>query len=205
VGGDYFDYFARGNGVVDIVIADVTGHSIGAALMAAEVRTVLHAEVPFYTLTSDIMREISAVLYDDLNQAGLYLTLAYVKYDTVSRLLTCSSAGHPPLLLSGSAESSCRLLDPDGLILGVRKEVAFEEKRVQLESGDVVFLYTDGIVEAQTKDGEMFGVERLCRILRTSRGRHPKELVEAVRCGLAEFTGGAAVEDDVTMVAMAVQ
>lgn len=204
VGGDYYDFYKRDNGVVDLVIADVSGHNIGAALMTAEARSVLRAQIHLFNGTADILASLNENLYEDLNQAGLFITLFYVKYDTTNYTLTYSNAGHVPPLLSSGSEVACRELDTEGLILGVRKEVAFEEKQLRMQPGDVLILYTDGITEARNGEGEEFGLARLCAILSTHNAEPPQEIVNAVLAEVAAFTGSAAMEDDVTMIVMKV-
>ena len=204
VGGDYYDFYRREGDVLDLVIADVSGHNIGAALMAAEVRSVLHAEVHSFCNTGEILSALNEILFEDLSQAGLCITLAYLKFDAPTRTLTYSNAGHPPALLSRSSRTPCQELDAEGLILGVKKEVFFEEKRIQLQSGDLVLLYTDGITEAENDAGELFGSARLCDILRAMHAFRPGEIIDAVRLKVAQFTGSNTMVDDVTMVVMKV-
>lgn len=205
VGGDYYDYYRRDNGVVDLVVADVSGHSIGAALMTAEVRSVLHAEVHSFGSAGAILGALNDILYDDLNQAGLYLTLFYVKYDTQTRILTYANAGHVPPLLSRGNEAACRELDAEGLLIGVRKGVAFEEGEIQLQTGDLLILYTDGVTEAQNESGDMFGRGRLCDIMHAMQQEPPRAIIDAVLREVAAFTGSTVQEDDVTMVVMTVE
>lgn len=204
VGGDYYDFYRREGDVLDLVIADVSGHNIGAALMAAEVRSVLHAEVHSFSNTGEILSALNEILFEDLSQAGLCITLAYLKFDAPTRTLTYSNAGHPPALLSRSSRTPCQELDAEGLILGVKKEVFFEEKQIQLQPGDLVLLYTDGITEAENDAGELFGCARLCGILRAMHACRPGEIIDAVRLKVAQFTGSNTMEDDVTMVVMKV-
>jgi phosphoserine phosphatase RsbU/P len=204
VGGDYYDYFRRENGMVDMVVADVSGHSIGAALMTSEVRSVLRANVHLFDSSGAILAALNDILYEDLNRAGLLITSFYLKYDVATRTLTYSNAGHvPPLLLSGS-RGECLDLDAEGLILGIRKGVAFEEKRLVLEAGDLLLLYTDGISEAQDASGEMFGRDRLSGILKARREEEPDEIIDAVLREVTAFAGGQNLEDDVTMIVMKV-
>ena len=204
VGGDYYDYFPRENGVVDLVIADVSGHNIGAALMTAEARSVLHAEVHLFTNAGDILASLNRILHNDLNQAELFITLFYVKYDTVTRTLTYANAGHVPPLLISSTEKACQQLDAEGLILGVKCEVAFEEKQLRMNAGDTLIMYTDGIIEARNIAGELFGLERLCSILDAMQAESPQAIIDAVLVEVAAFTGTTTLEDDVTMIVIKV-
>jgi len=204
VGGDYYDFYRHEGEVLDLIMADVSGHSIGAALMAAEVRSVLHAEVYSFDSTGGILAALNQILYDDLNQAELCITLIYLKYHVPTRTLTFSNAGHPPALLCRSSEARCLELDAEGLILGVRREVLFEERQIRLESGDLLMLYTDGITEAQNDAGELFGSARLCAILRSMHACRPQEIIDAVSLEVARFIGTRTMVDDAAMVVMKV-
>lgn len=214
VGGDYFDYF-YGQDAIDIVIADVSGHSMGAALIMAETRSTLKAEA-LRTLhvhsdggelqneagTGEILRVLNALLYEDLNRAELFITMFYMKYNPATRRLSYANAGHNrPLLLPAGTEV-CRELDAEGIIFGVTKEIAFEEKSIVLNQGDLVLLYTDGITEAQNPVGEFFGAERLSRLLATQGPHAPQEIINKIVKELKSFCEGNSFADDVSMVVL---
>ncbi|ACM18635.1 sensor phosphatase, sensory_box and SpoIIE domain-containing [Geotalea daltonii FRC-32] len=204
VGGDYYDYYIREKGTLDLVVADVSGHSIGAALMTAEARSVLRAQFHSSPSAGKLLAYLNDVLYDDLNRAGLFITLFYVKYDPESRMLAYANAGHVSPLLLRPPEVSCRKLDAEGLIIGVREDETYEEKELQMQPGDLLVLYTDGITEAQNSAGEMFGFSRLCSIVSAISSNPPEDVVSIVLEQLAGFTGTTALEDDVTMIVMKV-
>ncbi|HTY20661.1 MAG TPA: SpoIIE family protein phosphatase, partial [Geobacteraceae bacterium] len=164
VGGDYFDFFRRGEDTVDFIIADVSGHSVGAALIMVEARSFLRAKVHSTGSAGKMLATLNELLYEDLTKAELFISMFYVKYNVEKRLLTFANAGHNHPFLYSSKERSCTELDADGLILGVRREVTFEEKSIQLQRGDILLLYTDGITEASNPAGDFFGTERLCSI-----------------------------------------
>jgi sigma-B regulation protein RsbU (phosphoserine phosphatase) len=202
VGGDYYDYFLRGDDTLDIVIADVSGHNVGAALIMAETRSVLRAHVQRTVHPGELMRLLNDVLYDDLTRSELFISMFYVSYSFKTRLLRYCNAGHNrPLLLKRKAPG-CSDLDTEGLILGVLPEVDFEEKSVRLDPGDIVLLYTDGIIEAQNATGEFFGVDRLCRTLHHLREETPEAIVSALFENLDEFLGESVPQDDITLVAL---
>lgn len=204
VGGDYYNFYKHENGVVDLVVADVSGHSIGAALMTAEVRSVLRAQIHTFSGTGDILASLNRILYDDLDQAGLFITLFYVRYDAINRILTYSNAGHVPPLHFRQSETACRKLDAEGLIIGVRKGEIFEEKKIQMQKGDILLLYTDGITEALNSADEQFGIARLCSSLNARHTESPQSIIDAIIMEVAAFTGTTAMEDDVTMIVMKV-
>lgn len=204
VGGDYYDFYKHANGVVDLIVADVSGHSFGAALMTAEARSVLRTQIHRYTGTDEVLASLNRNLHDDLDQAGLFITLIYVKYDALNRLLFYSNAGHVPPLLYRSSAAACRQLDAEGLIIGVRKNEIYEARQLQLEKGDALLLYTDGITEAMNPAGEEFGAARLSRCLMASHTESSQAIIAAIIREVRAFTGTATMEDDVTMIVMKV-
>ncbi|GFO66781.1 sodium/solute symporter serine/threonine phosphatase [Geomonas limicola] len=202
VGGDYYDFFPRGGELVDLVMADVSGHSVGAALIMVETRSVLRAQMQAIRSPSEVLGVLNNLLYDDLSRAELFITMFCGKYDTARRVLTFSNAGHTrPLLLR---EGGWQELDADGLILGVEKRVVFEEKTVQLAPGDLLFLYTDGIIENENKEGEFFGVPRLCDLLTELHHEPAEAIIEEVLARLNAFSAPRPLQDDVSMVVMKV-
>lgn len=205
VGGDYYDYYRREDGLVDLVIADVSGHSIGAALMMVEFRSVLRSSAHSFSSTGEILAFLNDQLYEDLNRSGLFITMFFIKYDPLTRTLAYSNAGHVrPLLISMDGGHCCRYLDTEGLILGVKKGVEFEEKQIQLYAGDVLLLHTDGIIESENSAGEPFGNDRLCAIVQARRSEPPQAIIDAVLRKVSLFRGEAPQEDDVTMIVMKV-
>jgi sigma-B regulation protein RsbU (phosphoserine phosphatase) len=204
VGGDYYDFFRRGETLVDMVIADVSGHSVGAALIMVETRSVLRAQVTSSSRPASLMAMLNSLLYEDLTRAELFISMFYVQYDTASRILSYASAGHNLPLLYRSGAPRCEPLDAEGLILGVKPEVDFEEKSLTLVPGDVLLLYTDGITETANADQELFGEERLCTLLRACHDESPERIMAAVLTEVAAFAGGQPAEDDISMVVLKV-
>ena len=200
VGGDYYDFFPRDDGSFDTVIADVSGHSVGAALVMTEARSVIRTQARSGGFPSAIVDSLNEILYEDLTRAELFITMFYASYRPASGILTYASAGHNPPLLYRRAEDRCLPLDAEGLILGVRPHVTFEEGEVRLAPGDILFLYTDGITESDNGSGELFGVDRLCSILGARHGEEPEALIDTVLAELAAFTRGLPPADDICMV-----
>jgi sigma-B regulation protein RsbU (phosphoserine phosphatase) len=205
VGGDYYDFFERSQTVLDMVIADVSGHSVGSALIMAEARSVLRAQVHTISSAKDILTVLNELLYDDLTAAELFITMFYLKYDTRSRLATYANAGHNPPIISRAGAENCINLDAEGMILGIKDTVAFEEKTIFLERGDILLLYTDGIIEAQNEAEELFGTERLCSLIAEHREKPPEDIIDAVMQEVAQFAGSEGVQDDISMVIMKIE
>jgi phosphoserine phosphatase RsbU/P len=183
-------------------MADVSGHSVGAALIMVETRSVLRAQMQATRSTGEILGVLNNLLYEDLTRAELFITMFCGKYDGKRGVFSYSNAGHTrPLLLRGG---SWQELDADGLILGVESQVSFEEKIVRLEPGDLLFIFTDGILEAERAPGDFFGLPRLCELLRTLQEATPEAIIDAVLTALAAFCSPAPLQDDVSMVVMKV-
>ncbi len=202
VGGDYYDYLSHDDGRLDLVIADVSGHNVGAALIMSEARTMIRSRSGQFGHPEDLLSELNQFLYEDLTKAELFITLFYLQYRPDTRIIEYASAGHSPTLLWQAAKGQCLRLDPEGLIIGVIKEFPFERDSYKLASGDVMILYTDGLIEAENAENELFGEERLIGILRENHHLQPQELinyvVDQVRC----FTGHQNFTDDVSMIVL---
>jgi len=204
VGGDYFDYFENA-GTVDVVIADVSGHSVGAALLMTEVRSTLRVEALKASAAispAEVLGDLNELLYDDLTRSESFITMLYMKYDPERRRLTYANAGHNRAILLRSRDGRPTMLDAEGLVLGALRNVDFEERTVELASGDLLLLYTDGVTEAQNAAGEFFGVERLVASLRQHKGLELEGIVKALLEDTRRFCGDRPLDDDIAMVVM---
>lgn len=200
VGGDYFDYFRRESDSVDVVIADVSGHSVGPALFMAETRSALRSQSRSSGGPSETLALMNETLYEDLYHTDHFITMFYMQYDSANRELRYANAGHPPPLLWRRSQTSCTRLDSEGLVLGVRKKVKFEENRLHLDPGDLILLYTDGVTEAESPEGEFFGAERLCQILNRNADLPSSGLIRCIIDDLKEFCRAKTFDDDITLV-----
>ncbi|MEJ2698313.1 MAG: SpoIIE family protein phosphatase [Desulfuromonadales bacterium] len=205
VGGDYYDFLPHGHEALDVVIADVSGHNVGAALIMAETRTFIQALAQNMGSTGEIMRALNGFFYEDLTRAELFITMFYLKYNAAARELSFSSAGHNlPLVWRAETKSSQRL-DAEGLILGVKRNVDFEEKKTVLHPGDLLLLYTDGVTEAENQEGRFFGEDRLCSLLEDHHDLPPQQFIDILLAEVRLFTGMQNFNDDVSLVAMKVK
>ncbi len=204
VGGDYYDFLPRSERALDLVIADVSGHNVGAALIMAETRTFIQARAQELTTASEIMGQLNEFFYDDLTRAELFITMFYLKYQADSRLLRFANAGHNHPLIWRAETAVCEHLDAEGLILGVRRNIVFEDREAHLHPGDMLLLYTDGITEAEDKEGNFFGEERLCTLLREYHDLPAEEIIDNLLEQARLFTGAQNFLDDVSLVVMKV-
>jgi len=197
VGGDFYDFLPHSGDSLGLVIADVSGKGIPAALLMAG----LQASVRSLALPGVSPAEMNGRLNELLHQSSSdsrYATLFFAVYDGPSRTLTYSNAGHlPPLLLT--ANGTVRLA-ASGLPIGALPGSSYTEGRRTMARGDLLTLYTDGIVEAVGPRGEEFGEKRLLEILERGRNGPLEEIVADVLGQVARWTGGAPPHDDVTLV-----
>ena len=205
VGGDYYDFFQHNEHSVDMLIADVSGHSVGAALIMSEVRTLLRAQANSSLNASSILQAINNQLYEDLTRAELFITMFYAKYNSATGRLTYANAGHNQPLIKRSGVSSCIKLDAEGLIIGVKKSVVFEERGIELLKGDVVLFYTDGLNEAMNPQGEMFGTERICDLLGEVQHLSAVEIISAFYTAITDFMASDTLQDDISLVVFKIQ
>ncbi|WP_027158578.1 PAS domain S-box protein [Methylobacter luteus] len=200
VGGDYFDYFIRNEDRLDMIIADVSGHSIGPALFMVEARSAIRTRATGSETPAETLSLLNKFLYEDLDNSDYFITLFYLQYDIGSQQLSFANAGHPPPLLLSPSESECRQLDADGLILGVREHVDFEEKTTTLSQGDLILLYTDGLTEAENIHGEFFGLKRVNDILIQYAQQSPQMIIEVLLEQLKQFCQTESFKDDITLM-----
>jgi len=204
VGGDYYDFIKRGRCIYDLVIADVSGHNIGSALIMAETRTFIHARLDGIKQPAAMLQALNDYFLKDLDRSELFVTMFYLQYHADRQTLTFSNAGHNSPLLWKQYQQKMTKLDAEGLIFGIKKDVSFEQKVTQLEPGDLLLLYTDGIVEAENSNHEFFGMERLEKLLRESEGQEPQEIIDRIMNQVRMFTGMRHFNDDITMLVMKV-
>ncbi len=199
-GGDYFDYLPMSDGALGIVVADVSGHGVGPALLMAEARAYLRPLAKRRAQPSSVLDEAEKLLREDLGSER-YITLCLIRLDPVTRVLTYANAGHPAAHVLDAGGSVKAVLRRTGRALGRQGSEPYGTgTELSLESGDVILLLTDGIDEAMRSDGECFGIERALDVVRTHRDRPLAELVEMLCQAAREFTAPDPQNDDLTVV-----
>lgn len=202
VGGDYYDFFLSSDNKLGVVIADVSGHNVGAALMMAAVRSTLRSEVLTQRSPAMILKNTNFVLYDDLTHAELFMTMFYAEYEARSKIFCYSNGGHNhPILLR---DRTCSFLDTDGMLIGMLATVDFEEKSLSLQPNDFIIFYTDGVVEAVNEEGKMFKVDRLCRVIEANWQCNAQQLMNKIFEELDRYTENTFRSDDITVVVLKV-
>ena len=201
VGGDYFDLLALPGGKAGILIADVSGHNVGAALMMAVSRAVLRTEIDRGDDPAEVLARANRLLEPDLARAELFVSVFFAVYDPATGVLSYANAGHNPALVRRSFGGPLEPLDAEGILFGVLGDAAFTRKQVTLREGDLVLLYTDGLTEARpVGKEEMFGEVRLGFALEAAHGRPTADIPAALLASVDAFTGGAPDDDRTAVV-----
>ena len=208
-GGDYLDFFnvptADGEGL-GIVVGDVTGHGVGAALLMASVRGFLRQRTALAGRLDQIVADVNQQMSRDTEGSGRFMSLFFLVVDRTGKGLTWVSAGHDPGILYDRAQNSFEELAGQDLVLGVESEWEFSQsKRGPLEPGQVLVLATDGIWEAHNSHGEMFGKERLRSIIAASAEQNASGILQAILQNLRGFLQQGPMEDDATLVVIKAQ
>jgi serine phosphatase RsbU (regulator of sigma subunit)/putative methionine-R-sulfoxide reductase with GAF domain len=201
VGGDFYDFMLLANGNMGVAIADVADKGVPAALFMALSRTLMRATAMSGRTPSDALRRTNTLIMSDA-RSDLFVTVFYGLLHPRSGSFTYANAGHnPPLWLNVRSGTVQRLLQ-HGMALGVLQDVPLAEYSIQLEPGDVLALYTDGVVEALNIEGEEFGVERLEHVIQASAAGTAEEIVAAIEAAVDDFVGNEPPFDDFTLVVM---
>jgi len=201
VGGDFYDFVRLDENRLGIVVGDVSGKGVGAALYMAR----LTRDLRYFALAESEPRRVLARLNEAVIEGGqddIFVTLVYGVLDGPRRTLEWTSAGHMPPILRHRDEGEVRPLDcttEAGLPLGVMPDAVYESGLVELNPGDTVLMYTDGLVEAMSPDKEMFGQERLLKSLGESSSQADAVLDRAIHA-CARHVGAAPQFDDTTIV-----
>ena len=199
-GGDYFDYLPMADGCLGIVVADVTGHGVGPALLMAETRAYLRTLAPNARDTGDLLTQANRVLADDVDFER-FVTVILAKLDPRSSSLDYASAGHPSCYVLDAAGQVKAQLKRLGVPLGIQPEIDYATSAViPLSTGDIVLLLTDGIEEAMSPDNAFFGVERILEVVRANSGSTAGEIVESLYRAVRDFSCGLPQLDDLTVV-----
>jgi serine phosphatase RsbU (regulator of sigma subunit) len=198
VGGDYFDYLVFPDGRVGLLVGDVAGKGLSASLLMSSLQARVQV---LFEDPDDLARKIGRLNKSLCGNCpdNRFITFFMTIIDPSTGELVFTNAGHnPPLLVRASG--GCDKLAGGGIILGILPMAAYQESRQQMQSGDILVLFSDGVTEAPNPADEDFGDDRLEQLVASMRDRPAAEIVEAIEKAVAEFTQGAPAADDITVV-----
>ena len=200
VGGDFYDFFLLGPSQLGVVIADVSGKGIPAAIFMAVSRTLMKATALTASSPAACLQQVNRLLNAE-NSAEMFVSVFYGILDTQSGRLVFSNGGHnPPLFVRAGGDAQFLDAKP-GCVLGVLDEAVYEDATRALMPGDTLVLYTDGVTEAMNGVDELYGEERLQRLLRNPADS-PRNLIDRVIADVKQHSGEATQSDDITLLAV---
>lgn len=197
VGGDYFDFIPITGDDLGIVVSDVTGHGVAAALMMANFRACMRIESRNNFAISTILSKVNDFLYET-DAPDSFVTACYGVLSRKTHVFSYSNAGHnPPILMH--ADGRMEFLETGGLLLGAFPETHYEETTIRLSPGDILVLYTDGLTESQDESGREFGVERLQELIVKYKDLSALEIVRRISHDAHRFQSAKVGQDDLTL------
>ena len=200
-GGDYFDLISLSSGATFVVIADVMGRGVSAALLANMLRANIRAQLDIAEDPGRLLTVVNRVMAPDLRKLDMFITAACAWISPDGGQIRVASAGHPPGLL-GAAGSSCSFLQSHDLPIGVLDDTKYETRLSTFAVGEMLFLYTDGIREACDADGEFYDVDGIKRDLDKSPATSARDVVQRVLDSVDYFSNHTLPTDDRTLVAV---
>ncbi len=205
VSGDYYDYVMVDEDRYGIAIGDVCGKGIAASLIMAMCRSNLRGRAPENLSPAAVLHSVNHSIFPDIRE-DMFVSLLYLILERGSNEVTLARAGHEPPILYRRATGRSEIVETSGLAAGIDEGPVFKRSvkdyRLRMESGDILLLYTDGIVECENGEGEEFGLDRLCRVLVDNHDRSSQDLVNSIVAEVERFSGGAAQSDDITLIAI---
>jgi len=196
VSGDYYDWVRIYEDQIGIVIADVAGKGVPAALLMAFLRASLRAASHIGYATHISMAKVNYLLWESIER-NQFVTAVYAILDAANGALSYSNAGHnPPLLVNASGNA--RFIERGEQPLGMFRETRYHEYYLEFERGDVLVLYTDGATEALSPEGEEFGRARLAQAVKDNYDRPAREMIASLEIAILEWTNQKGANDDVT-------
>ena len=197
VGGDFYDFYVLDEDTIGFAIADVANKGVSAALFMAVSSTLLEAAVKTGTSPAVALGDVNRRL-NKQNPLNMFVSVFYAVLDLRSGRLTYANGGHSPPFLIRAGGQIEELPLTDGTALGIMEGLSHKERTVNLEAGDTLFLYTDGITEAADNDYRLYGEQRLRSALENIQGRSLSAVLKDVRDDVATFVSGAEQSDDLT-------
>lgn len=205
VGGDFFDVIDCGDEQLVLVIADVMGKGVPAAMFAAILRSLFRAMPRQEIRPSQLLNQANQLLYNDLSAVDMFITVQVLHVDGKARRVRVANAGHCPALLADPKAATSHPLAPEGLPLGVLPDADFADEEAPLVDGARLLVYTDGLVEARNPSGDLYGYERLGQWLaaRARKGASLEQMKEELLGEMTEFQNDDILQDDQTFLILA--
>jgi phosphoserine phosphatase RsbU/P len=207
VSGDYFDFFRVSSGQWGIAIGDVSGKGMGAALVMANLQASVRAQAQqSHSDPAITLNRVNRLLHES-SPVHFYASLFYAEYDPPSRTLAYVNAGqNPPIVIRcRCGRSKVFRLESNGTPVGLFENSSYRSVKFQLEAGDILVACTDGIIDMEDQDGELWGQPRLENLFSACARRTPRQVVQNIVREVSAFGIGSASKDDMTLVVLQLQ
>ena len=201
IGGDFYDYVDLRNGSFGFALGDVAGKGPPAALLSAMMQGIFAAQAAASDTPSETIARVNLALYKRGIESR-FVTLMYGVLEPDGRLTYCNAGHNPPLIIPGGAGGAVRRLEVGGPIVGLFEGATFQEETVTLAPGDLLLVFSDGVSEALSVEGEEYGEERIIATAHAHPGAAPAEQLQALFSDVRIFTKGAAQSDDITAMVL---
>jgi sigma-B regulation protein RsbU (phosphoserine phosphatase) len=203
VSGDYYDFLSVDEGHCGVVIADVSGKGVPASLIMATCRGVLRGEAEGELSAAELLRRVNHRMFPDIKE-DMFISMAYLILEKSAGKVTLCRAGHDAPFLYRASDRTVTRINPPGMAVGIDSGGAFDrvsrDFSFEMESGDFVVLYTDGVTEALDLEGEEFGVPRVTQVLLDNAHLCAGSLLDRITSELKSFVGTAPQHDDITLI-----
>jgi phosphoserine phosphatase RsbU/P len=198
IGGDYYDFIETHDGKIFVALGDVSGKGTAAALLMSSVHAAIHAQVAAKSSLLETVKSVNQYLADN-TPANRFVTLFIAELDAANGTLNYINAGHNPPLI-GRMDGKIEQLDSGGFPLGILPMADYEMGQLQLNNGEALVIYSDGVSEANNLQDEEYGIERLSDVVAKNLSRSASGLRDKVESSLSAFTQTAPAGDDITLV-----
>ena len=199
VGGDFYDFYFVGEDKLAFLIADVSGKGIPAAMFMMQAKTLLKSFAETGSAVNDVLTNANEKLCEN-NDAGMFVTAWMGIIDLKTGLVEFANAGHNPPLVRHKDGSFEYLKSRAGFVLAGMEGIRYKKNELQLNAGDEILLYTDGVTEATDANEQLYGEDRLLKLMNTLNGVPADSVCGAVKADVDKFVGDAPQFDDITMV-----
>jgi sigma-B regulation protein RsbU (phosphoserine phosphatase) len=204
IGGDYYDFFSLSSGTWGIAIGDVSGKGIGAALIMASLQASVRAQaLQRHSGPAALISHVNRLVHES-SPLQFYASLFYAEYDPAARTLTYVNAGLNPPFIVRCQDGRSRVfrLQSGGSPVGLFEDSSYNSKLVRLEDGDILVACTDGIIEAESRNGELWGQQGLENLFPSCGPQTPQHVLDRILTEVSAFTDGAPQKDDMTLLVM---
>ncbi len=201
VGGDFYDFISLPEGKYGLVIADVAGKSIPAALFMALSRMIIRVSATHQSEASEVLKNANNMIALDAT-AGMFVTLLYGVLDGEALTLNYANAGHPTPLLFRSENCNYEEEAATGIALGAKEGIAYEQRTIKFSPGDMAVFYTDGVTEAMNLEGELYGLVRLNNTISKFCQSSAEEIIGKILKEIADFSESQEQNDDITLMVL---